>query len=125
MSRRQSPLAPFSPPPPPHDLRGRVLEAAEAAWGGGSVEVPGARARFTRWDWAWAACLALLLLGNLLVDGRSRKSAVPPAMTRQEKAEIAELARVGIVLPEDQRAPERPRIQRNVDDLGAAAGADF
>ncbi|MGA9750745.1 MAG: hypothetical protein WBS54_03050 [Acidobacteriota bacterium] len=125
MNRRKPPLAPFSPPPPPHELRGRALAAAEAAWKGESVEVRSPRVRFTRWDWAWAAGLALLLLGNLLVDGRSRRSAVPPAVTNQEKAEIAELARVGIALPEHHRAPQRPRMPREVEDLPGAAGADF
>ena len=125
MNRRKPELAPFSPPPPPRELRGKALAAAETAWKGGSVEVRSPRARFTRWDWAWAAGLALLLLGNILVDGRSNKSAAPPSLTNPERTEIAELARLGIVLPQHRRAPQRPRVPRDVDDLSGAAGADF
>lgn len=125
MNRRKPELAPFSPPPPPRELRGKTLAAAEAAWKGGSIEVRAPRARFTRWDWAWAAGLALLLLGNILVDGRSNKSAAPPSLTNPERTEIAELARLGIVLPQHRRAPQRPRVPRDVDDLSGAAGADF
>lgn len=125
MNRRESLLGPFSPPLPPRDLREKALAAAEAAWEAAPGEAWVRRAGFTRWDWAWAAGLALLLLGNLLVGGRPRKSAAPPSPANRERAEIEELAGLGIVLPPHHRAPQRLRIPQEVDDLSGAAGADL
>ncbi len=123
MKREKSSPGKLVSPPPPPDLRGRVLQAAEGVWSSPFRPAPVPRARFGPWDWAWAAALVLLMAANALVDGHPRRSPAPTVMASKEKAETAELARLGIVLPQGRHAQERPRIPKNVDDLSDAAGA--
>ena len=123
MKREKSSLGKLVSPPPPPDLRGRALQAAEDAWRFPARPSPARLARFGPWDWAWAAALVLLVAANALVDGHPRRRPAPTVMAREEKAETAELARLGIVLPQGRQAQERPGIPRNVDDLSDAAGA--
>jgi hypothetical protein len=125
MNRDKSPLGQFLPPRPPQELKRRVLEAAEDAWGRRSMRVPEDRVRFGLWDWAWAAGLVLLLLANALVDGYAHRRIIPSAVTQQEQLGSAELARLGIVLPARHPAQAQPSNREDVDDLGGAAGADF
>ncbi len=124
MKREKSSPGKLVSPPPPPDLRGRVLQAAEDAWRFPARPSPARLARFGPWDWAWAAALVLLVAANaLLVGGHPRRSPAPMVVAREEKAETAELARLGIVLLQGRHAQERPRIPKNVDDLSGAAGA--